>query len=198
MAYIPGLRFTGDASTAPGLLEYTWAKPEAFFSNVTSDDLLYQQMFNGYVLQEYTGSSWETIQTYDAEDVFTAVIAANHRIRLGTRLKLPGNPEKVAYDNWFDTDGQGISAIERAGQVEHADASVSFTKNSTIFRIDAMVYTDAVPQVEHSGGNLSTDIERHVYAVVPYTYEETGIQVESSALHTKFSVTRVTGGAIGG
>lgn len=195
---IPAIPFTGVGVYSPDPLIFNWPLPEAFYTNASSNDTLVQSEFQGYQLQIFDGTTWQTVATYGVNDLRETALTPGDRFRLGVLYRTDREQIQVTYTPWRDAQASIIAGVERVGQTEYSQATVSATIARTVFKLDLRELTDDAVQIEYSQGSLNSTVVRTVYIIESRTYDETATQIEVASLHTKFSVTRVTGGAIGG
>lgn len=185
-----GILVTGNAILSYGM-------PEWYYQVSDQNTLSFANRFVNTVVDRWDGEQWVNIRTATLTQTREATVQANDRIRIGVTYRGPTGL-KVDYAQWYDFadgtlfGGTVVNCVENGG----TQGSVAITR--TIFQIVLQNYTENIDTLENGITQGVVVASRIVYALVPQTYDETITTLENGLASAKYSITRVTGGTIGG
>lgn len=179
-----------------------WNLPGMFLETTPdSERARYRAACVGTRLEYFNDTSWTELSTVGINGLRTSPIGNATRLRLGALYNLNGAIKPV-YGPWFTIDGNNARVILAKTVVTPTQGATLNTDNVVTRIVYTLTLLDYNENVTASvGGAVANDVTttRLVYIVEPKMYDDSasGI-IAGGALSVNYSITRVTGGSIGG
>lgn len=179
-----------------------WNLPGMFLETTPdSERARYRAACVGTRLEYFNDTSWTELSTVAINDMRTSPIGNATRLRLGALYNLNGAIKPV-YGPWFTVDGNNARVILAKTVVTPTQGATLNTDNVVTRIVYTLTLLDYNENVTASvGGAVANDVTttRLVYIVEPKMYDDSASDIiAGGALSVNYSITRVTGGSIGG
>lgn len=179
-----------------------WNLPGMFLeATPDTERARYRAACVGTRLEYFNDTSWTELSTVDINDLRTSPIGNATRLRLGALYNLNG-AIKSAYGPWFTIDDNNARVILAKTVVSPTLGAVLTTDTIVTRLVYTLVLLDYNENVTANVAGVVTNdatTTRLVYIVDPKTYDDSASDIiAGGALSVNYSITRVTGGSIGG
>lgn len=192
----------GAGDTALGVVDLTWGLPNLFLSAIDTESASYAATWLGTIVQQWGGSTWVTAQTYATTDVPAYSVVGAQRLRIGNVYQLPGQPVGVVYDDWFVQDASATLTAACNATLSNFTpgvAGVATVIDRTVYVLLMLEYIEPVTPYQYGSPEVvTTDITSYVYTLL---LQDGEAQIESFTMGSgsvNFTVTRTSGGTLGG
>lgn len=192
-----GVPFNSQAIYNPTPLVLQWGLPNAFYQSSSANNDIITRQFIGSVLELWNGTSWQVIAQSSGLTPGQGTVPAGARLRLGARYATLNGPQTV-YAPWFDLGGGIVAMNTAANNLEGGTVKGAASKSSSIFKIDIQDYQETINPIEAGVVSVLQPITRYAYQLDPQTYDEMITPIEGGVVRNVFTVTRNSGGSIGG
>lgn len=182
-------------------LQVNWSLPLLYDTTLTEESVRYYRGWRGSVVETWTGSTWQLAQTYATTDLRAYDITAASRIRIGNIYAMPGKPTVVVYNDWADVDPAATimtAANATVSPVSMGSVCVTTSISKIIYTLDMQHYDENLYGFDMGSVTVSTVIDRFVYVLLPLSVDDNLTSVMHGAVALKFTITRTSGGSLGG
>jgi hypothetical protein len=182
-------------------IQVNWTLPLLYDTPLTEESVRYYRGWRGSIIEAWTGSTWQLAQTYATTDVRSYAITAASRIRVGNVYAMTGHPTSIVYNDWIDVDpAQIVMAAANAtiAPVTLGVVCVTTAISKIIYTLDMQLYDDYLYGVNNGVVCVSATIDRFVYVLLPLSSADDLTSSTHGAVALKFTITRTSGGSLGG
>lgn len=192
-----GVPFNSQAIYNPSPLILQWGLPDAFYQSSSPGNNLVTSQFIGSVLESWNGSDWVQIAQTTGTAVGTATVTVGQRLRVGAVYRTFKGIQ-TQYSPWYDVAGGVITMNTVSNPIEGGSVRGTVSVSAVIFKIDQVNYDENVQPIEGGLVSIPADVVRFAYGLDIQTYDETIAPLEGGSVGNVFTVSRSSGGNIGG
>ena len=178
-----------------------WGLPLVFSEADSAYRRMYTDAFTGFILEEWSGSNWVLLEDFTPSEARSYVISNDKRLRLTSSYNVTGKGNVLASNQWEEVSAASNNLIkgkEVLATLEHGVVNNNVGINRIVYVLDIRNYQDNAYQLEHGVVNSNTAINRIVFILDPRLFTEDVTQLEHGVITNIVSITRTSGGVIGG
>ena len=175
----------------------SYGLPELYYQTADNNTQSYSSRFVNTVVDKWNGSSWVNYHTASLSQTREVLVNDNERIRIGATYSTP-NGNVTNYSQWYDFSSGALFGAESLRMLENGGVQGTTTITRNVFVLLAQTYSENIPMLENGMAQSVPVITRIVYTLVPLDYSENITHLENGGAAGKFTITRTSGGSIGG
>lgn len=179
----------------------SWKLPQLFYQTGNGATDVYKNGFIGTAIQGFNGSSWVDLQLYQLGEQRVYPLSIPMRLRTASLFNIPNKGLIRVYNQWEDLSPEGaglIKAKDVIAQVEHGVLGNNVNTVKIVYRLDLQDYIEDFYQIEHGVVVNNIVANKIVYLLDIQTHTSDAIQSEHGLISINVTLTRISGGAIGG